>query len=215
MIRATGKLLYRLFAQLSITGREWIPQAGAYVIAVNHTSVFEPPVVLVHWPVAVTPLGAVDVWNEKDKATLAYLYGGIPIDRDQYDRAAVERVIAALKASQPILIAPEGRLTFKPGMRRAKWGLAYILQQVQVPVVPVGITGAGPDFLQNVLRFKRPVVQMNIGRPFQVPDINVWGLARREAFQKNADLVLAHVAKTLPPHYRGYYADYEDFLAVP
>ena len=213
LIRATGRLLYRFFARVSIIGKEWIPRSGGYIIAINHTSVFEPPVILVHWPVHVTPLGAIDVWNEKEKATLAWMYGGIPIDRDQYDRAAVEKVIATLNQSQPVLIAPEGRLTFKPGMRRAKWGIAYILQQARVPVIPVVITGAGPAFLQKVLQLRRPVVDIKIGRPFLVPDLSAWKLERRLAYQKNADLVLAHVAEVLPENYRGFYANYENYLA--
>ncbi|NMB89026.1 MAG: 1-acyl-sn-glycerol-3-phosphate acyltransferase [Chloroflexi bacterium] len=211
-LRAVGKGLYRSFAQLKITGLEHIPDQGPYLIAINHTTVFEPPLLLTFWPIPPEPLGAVEVWKEPEKMLLAYLYGGIPIDRDRYDRNALHRVLSALRGGLAVMIAPEGRLTFKPGMRRAKLGIAYLLDHYNVPVVPVGIVGCGQDFLTQALRLRRPRVEMHIGRPFRLPPIDGRGERKKDALQRNADLVLAHVAAVLPPEYRGFYSDYQRYL---
>jgi 1-acyl-sn-glycerol-3-phosphate acyltransferase len=48
---------------------------------------------------------------------------------------------------------------------------------------------------------------LRIGRPFTLPAIEGRGEARREARQRNADLVMQHIAGLLPPEYRGVYAD--------
>jgi hypothetical protein len=46
---------------------------------------------------------------------------------------------------------------------------------------------------------------MRIGRPFRLPPIQGKGEARRESRQRNADLVMAHIAGLLPEEYRGVY----------
>lgn len=211
-LRAVGRVLYRLFARVEISGLEHVPQNASYLVAINHVSSFEPPVVVSHWPATLEVLGAVEVWREPDKAFLARNYGGIPIDRDHYDRAAVEQVICALQAGCPVLIAPEGRLTFKPGLRQAKLGIAYLAQQAHVPVIPAGVVGCGPDFLRRVIRGQRPRVRILIGSPIHLPDINKLRLARKEAYRRNADRIMAHLASLLPEDYRGYYADYTNLI---
>jgi hypothetical protein len=48
---------------------------------------------------------------------------------------------------------------------------------------------------------------VRIGSPFNLPRIIEKGAARRKARQRNADLVMQHVAGLLPEGYRGVYAD--------
>jgi hypothetical protein len=50
---------------------------------------------------------------------------------------------------------------------------------------------------------------MKIGKPFHLPPIeeSARGAARREARQRNADLVMSHLAGLLPEEYRGVYAE--------
>ncbi len=207
-----ARALYRNLTKIKISGMENIPQKGPYLIAFNHTSIYEPPFLVAMWPMPPIPLGAVEVWKEPDKLLFAYLYGGIPIDRDQYDRAAMERVVAALRNGYSILIAPEGRLSRQPGMKRAKLGISYFVERTRARVVPVGIVGCTPDFLIRVLKLKKPKVEMHIGAPFELPPIGDLPLARKDAYQQNADYVLARVAALLPVEYRGYYLDYERII---
>ena len=212
LIRTTGRFLYRTFSKPEVTGLENVPESGAYLIAINHLSIFDPPFVIPFWPVAPTPLGAIELWTERGKAFLTRSYGAIPIDRDRYHRRALESVVATLKAGIPILIAPEGRITRKPGMRRSKLGIAMILEKARVPVVPVGVVGGTPDFLDKVFKLERPEIKMTVGKPFTLPYTQVEHLPRKEAYQKLADYILAHIAPLLPAEYRGYYTDYESYL---
>jgi hypothetical protein len=50
---------------------------------------------------------------------------------------------------------------------------------------------------------------MHIGEPVLMPPVVEKGASRRETRQRNADLVMSHIAKLLPAEYRGYYADHE------
>jgi 1-acyl-sn-glycerol-3-phosphate acyltransferase len=184
-----------------------VPKSGAYLIAINHVSTYDPPFVLAFWPTAPEAAGAVDIWQRKGQSTLARLYGGIPVHRGEYDRQLVETLLGVLRADRPLLIAPEGRRSHTLGMQRALPGVAHLIDQTGVPVVPVGIVGATNDFLDRGLRGKRPRIEMRIGKPVHLPPLEGRGEARRAARQRNADLVMKHIAALLPPEYHGVYTE--------
>ncbi len=92
-------------------------------------------------------------------------------------------------------------------MRRARPGVAFIVEKAQVPVVPVGIVGTTDDFFKTAIRGQRRTLELRIGKPFLLPPVLGKGDERREARQRNADLVMMHIAALLPVQYRGYYAE--------
>lgn len=208
VLRPIFRGLFHLLSSVHIRGLEHVPQQGAYLVAINHISLYEAPFIVAFWPTELEAMGAVEVWQRKGQNILARLYYGIQVHRGQYDRQVMEQALAILASGRPLLIAPEGGRTHRPGLRRAYPGIAYLVERSGVPVVPVGIIGSTDDFLQRALRFERPKLEMNIGKPLQLPPILAKGEARRQARQLNADRVMLAIAELLPPDYRGVYADF-------
>jgi 1-acyl-sn-glycerol-3-phosphate acyltransferase len=215
IIRVLLRTLFHALAPIQITGKENVPLHTAYITAINHVSLFEAPFVGVFWPEQVEALGASDVWERPGQNILARLWGGIPVHRGDYDRAALEAVISALRSGYPLLIAPEGGRSHVPGMRQAMTGIAYIAEQSGVPIIPVAIVGTTDDFFEKASHGKRPRLEMHIGKPVVLPKVEARGIERREARQRNADLVMRHIAGLLPPEYRGVYADSAIFPESP
>jgi 1-acyl-sn-glycerol-3-phosphate acyltransferase len=91
-------------------------------------------------------------------------------------------------------------------MQPAKPGIAYIAEQTGLPIVPVGIVGTTDDFFQKASKGGRPQLEMHIGKPFHLPPVEGKGAERRLSRQRNADLVMRHIAGLLPEEYRGAYA---------
>jgi 1-acyl-sn-glycerol-3-phosphate acyltransferase len=196
-----------LISNVSISGLGYIPKEGAYLIAVNHVSLFDPPLVMAFWPFAAEAVGAADVWQRPGQSLLVRWYGVIPVHRHEYDRCALQAIQVALGAGRPLMIMPEGGRSHAPGMRRAEPGVAYIVEKTNIPVVPVGVAGTTDDFFRRAMRGGRPSVHMFIGEPLRLPTVEGKGEARRLARQRNADLIMTHIAALLPFEYRGVYAD--------
>ncbi|MGC8856941.1 MAG: lysophospholipid acyltransferase family protein [Anaerolineae bacterium] len=206
LLRGVARLLFRMFGLVEIHGLENVPRRGAYLVAVNHISVYDPPFVLAFWPRTLDAIGAIDVFERPLQGQLLRLYGTIPVHRGEYDRALIEKMLDLLRAGRAVMIAPEGGRSHEPAMRRAKPGIGFLLQQANVPVVPVGVTGTMDDYLQRVLRGERPALGMWVGRPILLPPPPANAQERRAARQQIADLVMSHIAGLLPEEYRGAYA---------
>ncbi len=199
--------LFHLLASISITGKENIPYRRPYVATFNHVSMYDPPFLLACWPEMLEVMGASVVWQKPFEGMLARLYYGIQVHRGEYDRVVFDKVLSVLESGRPILMSPEGGRSHITALRRAKPGLAFIIERAGVPVVPVGIIGTTDDFFAQIRHGKRPKLEMHIGKPIQLPTLTGAGEERREARQRNADLVMAYIAGLLPAHYRGVYAD--------
>lgn len=206
-LRAVLRGIFHLVSRVIINGLEHVPKSGAYLIAINHISLYEAPFVASFWPIAPEVAGAADVWQRPGQSLLARGYGGIKIHRGEYDRQMIDATLNVLRSGRPLLIAPEGGRSHIPGMRRARPGVAYLMDKAGVPVIPVGVVGSTHDFLSRGLRGQRPPIEMRIGPPVELPPISGRGEARRLARQKNADQVMFAIAALLPPEYRGLYGD--------
>ena len=208
ILRSTFRLVFHAISRVIITGKENVPPKGAYLIALNHVSLFEAPFVCSFWPVPPEALGAVEIWERPGQGTLARWYGGIPVHRGQYDRQLIETALAVLRSGYPLMIAPEGGRSHTPGMQPAHPGIAFLIEKAQVPVIPVGIVGSTDDFLQRALHGERPTIEMRISRPFVFPPVDGRRAERRNLRQENTERVMKEIAALLPEEYRGYYSDH-------
>jgi 1-acyl-sn-glycerol-3-phosphate acyltransferase len=204
------RVLFKLLGRVRITGKANVPRQGAYIVAINHVSLYEAPFILSYWPVAPEVLGAVDIWSKRGQAWLARNYGGIAVHRGEYNRAVIDQVLAILRAGKPLLLAPEGGRSHTPGMRRAQPGIGYLMHLARVPVIPVGIVGTTEDYLDLAIHGKRPLLEMHIGEPIVLAQPGENGKPHRIIWQANADLVMRQIAALLPEEYQGVYANQSD-----
>lgn len=206
LLRGFVRFLFKLLFTVKISGMENIPVGEVYVIASNHVSHYEPPLLMCYWPEIPEALAGHDVWDRRNTGIFPRIFGAIPVKRGEYDRQVIETTLNVLASGRPVLIAPEGGRSNTPGMRRAKPGVAYLVDRAKVPVVPVAILGTRNDSLNEALKFKRPILEMRIGKPFRIPEITGKGEERRVTRQKWADEVMLRIASMLPEEYHGAYA---------
>lgn len=100
-------LYFRIFHRMEVKGLHNIPSAGAFILASNHTSYFDPPALGCKLPrnlhyfardsLFIWPLGL-----------LIRNLNSIPVNRSQLDIATLKRVLKVLKSGDPLLVFPEG-----------------------------------------------------------------------------------------------------------
>jgi 1-acyl-sn-glycerol-3-phosphate acyltransferase len=210
-----GRVIFHLLARVEVEGLENIPTSGPYVMAFNHVSIFDPPFVIAFWPVHPEILGAVDIWSRPGQDILARLYEAIPIRRGEVDRDAMGRTLAVLRAGLPLMVSPEGGRSHRPGLRRGKAGVVYLIERTQAPVIPVGVIGTTDDFFKRAMRGEKPLLHMQIGAPFLLPEIDDPSVAPKDIRQRKVDFIMCKMAALLPADYQGVYGHPAQKCAPP
>jgi 1-acyl-sn-glycerol-3-phosphate acyltransferase len=207
ILKAVFRFLFRTLGRVTIYGKENVLRGQPCVVAMNHVSIFDPPLAGSFWPGPLEVIGAIDVFDKPFQGQLLRAYGVIPVHRGDYDRPLLTRMVRILESGFPLLISPEGTRSHIPGMKPAKQGIAYLIEKTGVPVVPVALVGTTEDFWQKAKQGKHPPLEIRIGKAIVLPEITAKGTERHKARQYNADLVMRHLAGLLPAEYRGVYAE--------
>lgn len=154
-MRTVARLLYRI----EIDGR--VPP-GAVVVAANHESVLDPPLLALAARQPLHFLAKAELWRYPPGAWLMDALGGIPITRDRRDRDSLGRALELLEAGEAVAIFPEGTVQGGGWTR----GAARLALTAGVPLVPVRIVGSGRALSRRRVGFPR--VRLIVGEPIPV-----------------------------------------------
>ncbi|MEJ2601623.1 MAG: lysophospholipid acyltransferase family protein [Anaerolineales bacterium] len=206
LIRIIIRGLFNTLTRVRIQGIENVPQTGACLLAVNHLSMLEPP--LVFGLIKREKITALVAKKYRRKLFFRWLIravDGIWINREETDFQALREALTFLKDGGALGIAPEGTRSHTGALIKAKTGVAYLADKAGVPVVPVAVSGTETAFAK-LKRLKRPHIEIKFGKPFHLPPVQ--RSTRAEDLQRNTDEIMCQLAALLPPAYRGVYADH-------
>ena len=205
-LRTLIRLALRLLSRVTASGLEGLPRSGGYILAVNHLSRVDPPLMfsLIERD-QVTALVAEKYKKQPFFRWIILLVDGIWSNRGEADLHALRQARDYLRGGGVLGIAPEGTRSHTGALMPAKTGVAYLADKAGVPVVPAAISGTNGAVWQ-LLRLRRPAIQIQFGAPLTFPPIQRG--AREAALQRNTDEIMCQIAAMLPEQYRGVYADH-------
>jgi 1-acyl-sn-glycerol-3-phosphate acyltransferase len=186
-----------------IEGIENIPKEGSGIIVINHIAFVDPMVVLANVPRNVVPLAKIEAFHYPIIGIFPRIWDAIPVLREGFDREAIRKALAVLDAGELLLMAPEG--TRNPSLRNARDGVAYLGCKSGTAIIPVVVTGTQGFPSINPARWRRPGAIVQIGRPFRFRPPSE-KLNRQMLRQMTVESMFI-LAKMLPEHLRGEYAD--------
>ena len=203
--RAFVRIVMVLFGRLNVVGLENIPAEGPYILAINHMSKADPPLVWISWPRVRIRFFAAEKWEKHlIFGPLMKHSGAVYINRGEVDRNALRQALTALKEGAIFGLAPEGTRSKVGALIEARDGAAYIASRADVPIVPVGMVNT--DLLgHNMTHLRRTVVETRIGKAFELPKTSK--RLKSGELAAYTHLIMIQIAELLPEHYWGYYAD--------
>jgi 1-acyl-sn-glycerol-3-phosphate acyltransferase len=133
--------LSRAYFGLRLVGIEHIPREGPVVIAPNHQTYADPPLVTipVRRPVyymAWSHLFEIPIFNRFIRLLRAF-----PVDIEARDARATREAVRLLQNGAALMIFPEGERTPDGRVQRFKPGAFRLAVSVKAPVLPVTIVG--------------------------------------------------------------------------
>jgi 1-acyl-sn-glycerol-3-phosphate acyltransferase len=195
-LKFLGRLLLPILARIKITGRENFPHTRPVILAGNHVAFLEVALMVVYPPYLVEIIGTGDIPLDPTFAPLANLYGFIPINRGNLDRAGLKQALTVLEQGGVLGIFPEGGI-WQPNQMQAQTGVSWLSSQAQAPIVPIGFGGMR-GAIKAMLRFKRPHLTMNIGKPIPPIQITQSSVSRKNAFHSGALHVMERIQALIP-----------------
>jgi 1-acyl-sn-glycerol-3-phosphate acyltransferase len=152
-------VLARLLYRIEIVG--CVPP-GPVIVAANHESLLDPPLLALTARQPLHFLAKVELWRYRPGAWLMDALGGIPIRRDRRDLLSVGRAEELLHAGESVALFPQGTVQGGAWTR----GAARLALATGAPLVPVRIVGTRRAFSRGRISFPR--IRLLVGEPIPV-----------------------------------------------
>jgi 1-acyl-sn-glycerol-3-phosphate acyltransferase len=199
MLRALGRLIFFLIFDVHLVGRQHVPKKGACIIASNHLSWMDVPLVPVYINRKVVYMAKEELFHGKI-GWIVRLLDAFPVKRGEADRQSLRAAEQQLKAGKIFMIFPEGTRSKIHQLGKGNDGLGMIALRSGAPVIPVAIWGS-----EYALKKFRPRITISYGEPMLLTPKGK-KMTREDIFDATTQ-VMRHIAAMMPPEYRGMYGD--------
>ena len=184
--------------RLKIEGWRHIPRTGGAVLAANHCSYLDPPVLCAASPRRIVHFMARDtLFSSRFARWYFNSVRVIALDRTRGDLGALKKAIATLKEGKVIGLFPEGTRSPDGQMRAAKGGIGFLIVKSDVPVVPMHITGTFAAFPKGAAKFRPSRVAIRIGPAISPEEIRA-AMPARNDYDAVGALVMQRIAGLAP-----------------
>ena len=163
LVRLILNFVFFVCLGLKVEGRENIPDKGAIIVAPNHKSYWDPPVIgtavnnrIIHY------MAKEELFKNPIFGWIIRQFGTFPVKRGTVDRQAVRQAVRELKSGNPLGIFPEGTRIKREGLGRFHSGMASLALMTGTPVVPVAVIGT-----MDLPKKNGPLAVL-IGKPIEV-----------------------------------------------
>jgi 1-acyl-sn-glycerol-3-phosphate acyltransferase len=193
-------------------GVENIPADGGLLVATNHLSRMDIPVLfLIPNRPEMTALVTTKYLKYPMIRWFIVSAKGIWLDRDTADFGAFRSAVQALDQGKALGISPEGTRSKTGLLQEGKPGTALLALRAHVPIIPVAITGTQGSF-KKAITFQRPSITARFGPVIPAPILE---RGNREAqLQSLTDEIMCQIASMLPKGTRGFYENHPRLLEI-
>lgn len=187
------RIIGKLFFGFRVFNRENIPLAGGVILAGNHTSYFDPPVIAAASPRVANFLARESLFRNAFFAWLIRALHAFPVKTNFGDVRALRWAIKTLRKGQVVTIFPEGgrRVAGKPEEPLA--GVGFLAIRANVPIVPVLICGTDKVLPKNskcINFFSK--IKIYFGTAIYPKEIN--GLSEKQRYANLAKRTMAAIS---------------------
>lgn len=205
-LQAIVHWLFRHFSRLQFIHSEYVPSEGGVIVATNHLSRLDIPVLFLN--PARPDITALVTDKYQDYPLFRWFADtahGIWIDRTKADFTAFREAADVLRKGGCVGISPEGTRSESGALLEGKAGTALLALKADVPIVPVGIAGTELA-LGPMLTLRKPPITARFGPAFKLPPLERDN--RDETLKQYTDEIMCRIAALLPEEYHGFYSDH-------
>lgn len=177
------KLFLRLYAGLTFKGVENLPKKGPYLITPNHLSNADAFALTAAMPGSIGSqvfyMGDTKFFGGAISSRVAQFIQVIPVDMEAKLFNALQLSAYVLRQGKVLSVFPEGSRSRDGKIKDFKKGVAIIAKELDLPLVPVAITGTF-EMMRPGRLFPRPgKVSVTFGKPLHPGDMTYEELTKK------------------------------------
>jgi 1-acyl-sn-glycerol-3-phosphate acyltransferase len=125
-----------------VRGREYVPRTGGLIVASNHISFFDPPLIGVAAVREMHYLGKEELFHKPVLGWLIRHFNGIPIRRGMADLTGLSRAMDCMKSGRALVMFPEGSRMRDGELHPARPGVGMLAVNTDAAILPCFIFGS-------------------------------------------------------------------------
>lgn len=182
------RFLFKLFFKAEVKGVENIPNDGAVILAANHISNFDPPLLGSFSSRPVHFMAKIELFQNKIFAAIISVLYAFPVKRGEADKGAIKQATNLLKNNEVLGIFPEGTRSKTGEVGKGEVGVALLAGMTKAAVVPVAITGTNKMLSEKE---KFPKLKLVFGKPIKFEG----NRKKREELEAFSDKIIEEIKK--------------------
>lgn len=148
-----------------VFGVENVPVTGPVILAANHVSFADPPLIGSALPRAISYLARDSLFDSPGLGWLIRQLNAVPVDRDGGGAAGLKAILDRLHAGGGIILFPEGTRSRDGRLQPARSGVGLTVIKSEAPVVPVRLFGMFEAWPRSRALPRPGRITLKFGRP--------------------------------------------------
>ena len=161
---------YRSLFGLKVVGREHLVTEGAVLIAANHESFLDPPLIGTLYHDEMFYLARKTLMTGPLLKWIYLAWNSIPVDQDRPDMTSLKTIIKLLSNGRRVLIFPEGERSLDGNFGTAQPGVGLIAVKSNAVIQPIRIRGAREALPRGSGRVRLSQISLHIGPPIRLTE---------------------------------------------
>jgi 1-acyl-sn-glycerol-3-phosphate acyltransferase len=183
---------FRSLFGMRIIGAEHLITEGPVLVAANHQSFLDPPLIGNLYKDEMVYLARKTLFTRVTRWVYTQ-WGAIPVDQDRPDMASLKTIIRKLKEGHRVLVFPEGERTSDGNLGEAAPGIGLIAVKSGVPIQPVRISGAREALPRGSARIRLTRITVSIGAPIRLTAEELKAAKGKEDYDLIAKRIMAAI----------------------
>ena len=194
---------FRFYFGWRVFNQERVPLTGPVILASNHSSYLDPPLVGAGIKRGINYLARENLFRFPVLGWILHQWQVVPVDREGGGAKGLKAILDRLLDGGAIILFPEGTRSRDGKIQPARSGIGLTVIKSQAPVVPVRVFGTFEAYGRQ-MSFPRPRrVAVKYGRPMTFAELRaeakVCSKPRlKEIYQQVADEIMSAIAKLGP-----------------
>jgi len=193
------RLVFAILFRCRYIGANHVPKTGGVILAANHASYLDPPLVGAGLDRDINYLARQSLFRFPLIGRLLRSWNSVPVDREGGGARGLKNILDRLLGGAGIILFPEGTRSYHGKLQPAHAGIGLTVAKSDAPVVPVRVFGSHEAWGRNQKLPRPKRITVKYGEPIQFEKLraearNCSKERLKQIYQQIADEIMLAIA---------------------